>query len=99
MRRASMTDALVQFCLRNIILTALLPTTFNLFFKFRKSKLLAEAPWELDIERDQALVLLSKRASIARQGTIHAAALLYHAEYEQIEGSEHEKSGNTVIVI
>jgi hypothetical protein len=72
---------------------------YDLFFKFRKSKLLAEAPWELDIERDQALVLLSKQASIARQGTIHAAALLYHAEYERIEGSEHEKSGNTVIVI
>lgn len=81
------------------ILTALLPTTFDLFFKFRKSKLLAEAPWELDTERDQALVEPSKQASIPGQGTFHAAALLYHAEYERIEGSEHEKSGNTVIVI
>jgi hypothetical protein len=52
------------------ILTALLPTAFDLFYKFRKSKLLAEAPWELDMERDQPLILLSKRASIPRQGTI-----------------------------
>jgi|LakMenEpi03Aug12_release.lakeMendotaPanAssembly.Ray.scaffolds.fasta_scaffold1810448_1 hypothetical protein len=57
------------------ILTALLPTTFDLFFKFLKSKLLAEAPWELDMERDQALVEPSKQASIPRHGVIR----LYHA--------------------
>ena len=52
------------------ILTALLPTAFDLFYKFRKSKLLAEAPWELDPERDQPLIERSKRASIPLQGTI-----------------------------
>jgi hypothetical protein len=51
-------------------LTIVAPTAFDLFFKFRKSKLLAEAPWELDPERDQPLVERSKRASIPRQGTI-----------------------------
>lgn len=51
-------------------LTIVAPTAFDLFFKFLKSKMLAEAPWELDPERDQPLVLLSKRASIPRQGTI-----------------------------
>jgi hypothetical protein len=57
------------------ILTVLLPTTFDLFFKFLKSKLLAEAPWELQPASDELLVEPSKRASILRQGTIR----LYHS--------------------
>lgn len=51
-------------------LTIVAPTAFDLFFKFLKSKMLAEASWELDMERDQPLVERSKRASIPRQGTI-----------------------------
>jgi hypothetical protein len=52
------------------ILTALLPTAFDFFFKFRKSKLLAEASWELQPASDELLVERGKRASIPRQGII-----------------------------
>ena len=51
-------------------LTIVAPTAFDLFYKFRKSKLLAEASWELQPASDELLVERSKRASIPRQGTI-----------------------------
>jgi len=57
------------------ILTAVATTAFDLFFKFLKSKLLAEAPWELQPASDELLVERSKRASIPRHGVIR----LYHA--------------------
>lgn len=51
-------------------LTIVAPTAFDLFYKFSKSKLLAEAPWELQPASDELLVEPGKRASIPRQGTI-----------------------------
>ena len=51
-------------------LTVVAPTAFDLFYKFRKSKLLAEASWELQPASDELLVERSKRASIPRHGTI-----------------------------
>lgn len=51
------------------IFLALMPGAIHLFFKFRKSKLLAEAPWELDLT-DKLIVEPRERANIPRRGVI-----------------------------